>query len=143
MSQFILVAAIIVLVVWGGLAFWIRSVNPDAARLERPDAMPDPGIHTTMGGSTTVLMPDDPDAAFDRLQQVVQTGDRTKRVASDPDHRSFVTRTKVMGFPDVIHVWRDGDRLAISGHLTLGKGDAGVNKRRNAAWLAEAGLSQP
>ncbi|QFU09144.1 hypothetical protein PARPLA_01721 [Rhodobacteraceae bacterium THAF1] len=137
----VLIAIAALLLFWGGLAFWIRTISPDAARLERPDTMPEPGTHTTMGGSTTVLMPKDLDAAFNRLHQVVQNSDRTTRMASDPDHRSFVTRTKVMGFPDVVHVWREGGRLAISGHLTIGKGDAGVNAKRNVRWLEEAGLT--
>ena len=141
--KFVLIAVVIILAAWGGLALWARSVNPAQSRFERPATTPDVGVHTTEGGSTTVLTPADPAAAFDRLNKVIAATDRTTRKVDSPKHTAYVTRTPVMGFPDVTNVWLDGDRLAISGHLTIGKSDMGVNAKRIAGWLKDAGLSQP
>ena len=141
--NFFLTIVVIPVVVVAALAIWIRTVSPDPARFARPAEMPEPGTHTTMVESVTVLTPPDPAAAFQRLADIVASAPRTTEVARDPDHRAFVVRTWVMGFPDVIHVWHDGTHLAIRGKLTLGKGDAGVNKRRNAEWLKKADLTPP
>ena len=56
------------------------------------------------------------------------------KVASDP--LTFVTRSRVIGFPDVTVVEERDGKLAISAHLVYGGSDLGVNKARVLALLA-------
>ncbi len=48
---------------------------------------------------------------------------------------TYVTRTKVFGFPDYTTVQQDGDILRIYGRLRFGRADFGVNRARVEGWL--------
>ncbi len=48
---------------------------------------------------------------------------------------TYVTRTKVFGFPDYTTAQQDGDTLRIYGRLRFGGSDFGVNKARVEGWL--------
>ena len=62
---------------------------------------------------------------------------RTAILSTDP--LRFVTRSRVMGFPDITQVFvRDGV-LTIHAHLVFGSSDLGVNKARVLAWLDQLG----
>lgn len=50
---------------------------------------------------------------------------------------TYVTRTKVFGFPDYTTAQQDGDTLRIYGRLRFGGSDFGVNKARVKGWLEE------
>jgi uncharacterized protein (DUF1499 family) len=55
---------------------------------------------------------------------------------------TYVTRSRVMGFPDYTTVRQAGDMVEIYGRLRFGKSDLGVNAARIDRWLrrlAEAG----
>lgn len=49
---------------------------------------------------------------------------------------TYVTRTKVFGFPDYTTVQQDGDRLRFYARLRFGRKDFGVNRDRVTGWLA-------
>ena len=53
---------------------------------------------------------------------------------------TYITRTKVFGFPDYTTAQQDGDTLRIYARLRFGRRDFGVNKSRVDGWLA---LLQP
>ncbi len=48
---------------------------------------------------------------------------------------TYVTRSKMFGFPDYTTVQQRGDTLAIHARLRYGKSDMGVNKARVERWL--------
>ncbi len=50
---------------------------------------------------------------------------------------TYITRTKLVGFPDYTTVQQDGDVLRIHGRLRFGRKDFGVNKARVDGWLAQ------
>ena len=50
---------------------------------------------------------------------------------------TYITRTKIIGFPDYTTVQQDGDVLRIHGRLRFGRKDFGVNKARVDGWLAQ------
>ncbi|MBE1284573.1 MAG: DUF1499 domain-containing protein [Rhodobacteraceae bacterium] len=50
---------------------------------------------------------------------------------------TYVTRSKVIGFPDYTTVRLDGDQLKIYARLRFGRSDMGVNKKRVDGWLAQ------
>lgn len=49
---------------------------------------------------------------------------------------TYVTRTKIIGFPDYTTARQDGDLLKVYARLRFGRSDLGVNKSRIDAWLS-------
>lgn len=52
-------------------------------------------------------------------------------------HITYISRTKIAGFPDYVTVQQHGDQLRIFSRLRFGKSDLGVNKRRVEQWLSQ------
>lgn len=75
--------------------------------------------------------------ALERLDQIIMATPRTKRLAGSAGegHVTYVTRTKVMGFPDYTTVQQEGDTLRIFGRLRFGRSDLGVNRARIEQWI--------
>lgn len=72
-----------------------------------------------------------------RVSQVALATPRTVQISDRP--LTFVTRSRVMGFPDVTQVIVQGNRLTVHAHLVYGASDMGVNKARVLAWLEQLG----
>ncbi|WP_377187233.1 DUF1499 domain-containing protein [Ruegeria meonggei] len=74
-----------------------------------------------------------------RLDALAQVTPRTSVLAGSVDDGmiTYVTRTKVIGFPDYTTAQQDGDTLRIYGRLRFGGSDFGVNKARIDAWLGQ------
>ncbi len=69
---------------------------------------------------------------------------RTRRVAGSPEdlHVTYVQRSRVLGFPDLVSVrFLDredgGSTLAIFSRSRFGRSDFGVNRARVEKWLAD------
>ncbi|WP_282168160.1 DUF1499 domain-containing protein [Ruegeria atlantica] len=77
-----------------------------------------------------------------RLDAFARVSDRTSVLAGSVDEGmiTYITRTKVIGFPDYTTVQQDGDTLRIYARLRFGRSDFGVNRARVDEWLA---LLQP
>ncbi|WP_375262731.1 DUF1499 domain-containing protein [Palleronia sp.] len=122
-----------------GLGIWVRSIAPPARYHDR-FAVPEADTQTE-GGFIAVRRTDE--KGFARLVETIAATPRSGRLAGQVEdgHVSFVTRTRIMGFPDVTNVLRTEKGVAIRGHLVVGKGDMGVNRRRIERWLRDAGLS--
>lgn len=71
-----------------------------------------------------------------RLDLVARTTPRTSVLSgSVVDGRvTYVTRSRVMGFPDYTTAQQDGDILKVYGRLRFGKSDTGVNRARIEQW---------
>ena len=52
-------------------------------------------------------------------------------------HITYITRTRIAGFPDYVTVQQVDGRLRIFSRPRFGKSDLGVNKRRVEGWLAQ------
>lgn len=139
MMHYILVGLIVLAVVTAGLMIWVRSVSVPAEIHHAAGEMPAEGDHPREGGFTAVRGVADPRAALRDLVGRIERTPRTSRLAGSiaEGHASFVTRSRIWGFPDVTNVWIDDDRLAIRGNLVIGRGDLGVNRRRIEGWLAD------
>ncbi|SLN11902.1 DUF1499 domain-containing protein [Ruegeria meonggei] len=74
-----------------------------------------------------------------RLDALAQVTPRTSVLAGSVDDGmiTYVTRTKVIGFPDYTTAQQDGDTLRIYGRLRFGGSDFGVNKAQIDAWLGQ------
>lgn len=72
-----------------------------------------------------------------KFNAVVQADARTRTLAGSTDEGmiTYVSRTKVMGFPDYTTAQQDGDTLRIYGRLRFGRSDFGVNRSRVDGWL--------
>lgn len=130
------IAALVVL----GAAVGVRNIPTPAARYHAGFAVPEADTQTR-DGFVAVRRTDD--TGFARLLDAAEASPRTERLAGTvgDGHVSLVTRSRVMGFPDVTNVLRTDDGIAIRGHLVVGRGDMGVNRRRIEGWLRDAGLS--
>lgn len=137
MLQYILGGLVLAALAAAGAMVWIRAVPVPAETYHAAPEMPAPGDHPGRGRFTAVRAVADPAAALRDLAARIEATPRTVRLAGDPGegHVSFVTRSRVWGFPDVTNVWTAGQRIAIRGELVVGQGDLGVNRRRIEAWL--------
>ncbi|MBJ3761705.1 DUF1499 domain-containing protein [Maribius pontilimi] len=133
-----IVAAAAVVVI--ALGIWVRlKPVPDSA-LAFPEVTQGVGDYPSQGGFVAVRTPDDTQAALARLLDAARATPRTDIVSQGDDRFVAITRSLVFGFPDVAHVWAEGDRVIVQSHLVIGKGDAGVNAAKVRGWLERAGL---
>lgn len=134
------IAVAVVALVALGTAVWSRSVSPAADRYHVRFAAPEVDTRSE-GGFVAVRQTDE--QGFVRLVETIFASPRTEQLAGkvEDGHVSFVTRTPIMGFPDVTNVLRTEDGIAVRGHLVVGRSDLGVNRRRIEGWLRQAGLS--
>tara|TARA_R110002051_G_scaffold52574_1_gene99757 strand:- start:1704 stop:2102 length:399 start_codon:yes stop_codon:yes gene_type:complete len=72
-----------------------------------------------------------------RLTQIAQATPRTRILSTDP--LRFVTRSRVIGFPDITQVFVQDGVLTVHANLVFGAADLGVNKARVLAWLEQLG----
>ena len=76
-------------------------------------------------------------AGLGQLDAIIRGTPRTSVLAGSVEEGmiTYVTRTKVFGFPDYTTVQADGDQLKIYGRLRFGRSDLGVNRNRVDGWL--------
>lgn len=77
-------------------------------------------------------------AAFDAI---IRDTPRTTVLAGSVEEGmvTYLTRSRVFGFPDYTTVRQAGERLEIYGRLRFGASDLGVNAARIDAWLRRLG----
>jgi len=78
------------------------------------------------------------------LDRIIRDTPRTRVLAGSVEQGmvTYVTRSRVFGFPDYTTVRQDGEMLEIYARLRFGRSDLGVNADRVDGWLgrlAEAG----
>lgn len=124
-----LLVAIVVL-----LAGYIRLAPSDPARWHVPVVAE--GDRDLPGGVIRVVQAGSDGLA--RLDAIARAAPRTTVLAGTVDQGmvTYVTRSKVIGFPDYTTVQQDGDTLRIFGRLRFGRKDFGVNRTRVEGWLA-------
>lgn len=123
------IVLILVLGIAAGLAY-IRLAPSDPARWHvLPDGVSDQDLP---GGA---MRRSEGDLAA--LDAIIRATSRTEVLAgSVPEGMvSYVTRSRVFGFPDYTTVRQAGPRLEIYGRLRFGRSDLGVNAARIDGWL--------
>ncbi len=120
------------------LGTYIRLAPSDPARWH---VVPIGEVEQELKGGVIRVVETGPDGLA-RLAAVARETPRTKVLAGSVDDGmvTYITRTKVFGFPDYTTVQQDGDTLRIYGRLRFGRSDFGVNRNRVDGWLA---LLQP
>jgi len=71
------------------------------------------------------------------LDAIIQAAPRVRVLAGavTVGHITYVTRSRVLGFPDYITVKQIGPELVILSRLRFGRSDMGVNAARLNRWL--------
>lgn len=129
---------------------YVRLAPHDAAAVHVQAEPRAPGDYPAAGGFIAVRqITASPEDVLQALTQVAMETDRTVALMGTVDAGmvTFVTRSKVMGFPDYTTVSiipagtidNAGSLLMIEGRLRYGKSDLGVNKARIEGWLAALG----
>lgn len=75
--------------------------------------------------------------ALARLDRIARDWPRTRVLAGSVEEGmiTYVTRTKLWGFPDYTTISQHDGRLVILARLRFGRRDFGVNRARIEAWL--------
>jgi hypothetical protein len=120
---------LLLLVLFMGFAAYIRlaTSTPDRWHVD-PSVASDPGRGGVLRKVTSDL------AAFDAI---IQTEPRVRVLAGavTEGHITYVTRSRVFGFPDYITVKQIGRELMILSRLRFGRSDMGANAARLNRWL--------
>jgi hypothetical protein len=126
LTAIILVAAIVALLVF------IRMAPSDP---DRWHAMPDNVSDRDLDSGAMRTLEGDLAA----LDAIIRDTPRTQVLAGSVSEGmiTYVTRSRVFGFPDYSTVRQDGDMLQIHGRLRFGKSDLGVNAARIDGWLRQ------
>ncbi len=137
--KILLFTAVSLVILLLGFGIYVRLAPSDAARWHVDPASAD----APPGGSFRTdqlvdLTPADALAAFDA---VALASPRTRLLAGTvaEGRMTFVSRSRVGGFPDYITVSAEpapgGSQLHVLARLRFGSGDLGTNKARVIAWL--------
>ena len=72
-----------------------------------------------------------------RLDQIIRATPRTRVLAGSVEEGmiTYVSRSRVFGFPDYTTVRQAGPQLELYGRLRFGRSDIGVNAARIDGWL--------
>ncbi|GAW36740.1 hypothetical protein RA2_03815 [Roseovarius sp. A-2] len=129
------IGLVLVLIV-AALAF-VRLAPSDPARWHQ---MPESVTNRDLAGGAMRRVEGD----LATLDASIRATARTRVLAGGLDQGmiTYVTRSRVFGFPDYTTVRRNDDMLEIYGRLRFGKSDLGVNAARIDGWLdriAQAG----
>jgi len=130
---------IIVLLVVGLLAY-IRLAPHDNARWHRGAPEASLGETTLDGGYIwRADVGADGPAKLAKLDQIIRNEPRTELLTGSVQdgQLTYVTRSKVMGFPDYATVTLEDGVLEIYSRLRFGKSDMGVNAKRVKGWVAQ------
>ncbi|HKL56233.1 MAG TPA: DUF1499 domain-containing protein [Roseovarius sp.] len=122
-------ATFLLVLILAGLAF-IRLAPSDPARWHQmPESVTDRDLD---GGAMRRVEGD-----LAALDAIIRDTPRTRVLAGSPDQGmiTYVSRSRVFGFPDYTTVRQSGDMLEIYGRLRFGKSDLGVNAARIDGWL--------
>jgi len=120
----------------GLLALYVRVAPSDPARWHVE-------VHgetaTFEGGTLRVLA--GRASSLATLSEIITAEPRTRLLAGSVEEGriTFVTRSKLWGFPDYATVEARGDDLVIWSRLRFGKSDLGVNSARVTRWIAALG----
>lgn len=140
----------LILVAVAGVVAGIRLAPADPAvwhdrAIAWDDAAPWDRVVPVQGGATLRLSRaiGPPEALLAQLDQIARATPRTTVFAGDlaSGRITWVTRSRLWGFPDYTTAERRADGLYLSARLRFGQSDLGVNAARLTDWLARLTLS--
>ncbi|MEQ8292398.1 MAG: DUF1499 domain-containing protein [Roseovarius sp.] len=127
------IVVLVVLVLALGLAAYVRLAPSDPKRWHKmPDDVADRDFSS---GAMRVIAAGEGDLA--RLHGIIAGSPRTTVLAGSVEEGmiTYVSRTKLMGFPDYTTVQQAGGEIRIHARQRFGSSDLGVNAKRVDGWL--------
>jgi hypothetical protein len=143
----LLIALAVLAAVTAAAAVAVRLVPPapgwhsDPATVV-PPASPNRWLLRDGGGgdAPALRLPQPPEAVAARLAQVAGATPRTRLLAGEGLFTTWLTRSRLMGFPDTTSVLirpdGTGSEVLIYARSIIGRSDLGVNRARAEAWAA-------
>ncbi|MEQ9239681.1 DUF1499 domain-containing protein [Roseovarius indicus] len=131
--RIVVIVLLVVLVLAVGLAVYVRVAPSDPDRWHvMPDNVTDRDLE---GGVMRVV--DAGAGGLSRLHEIITDTPRTTVLAGSVEEGmiTYVSRSKVFGFPDYTTVQQSGGKIRLYGRLRFGKSDLGVNAKRVDGWL--------
>ena len=118
-----------------GVGLYVRLAPSDPGVWH---AMPDEMEDINMDGGAKRVV-EAGEGALDRLHVIALATPRTEVLAGSVDEGkiTYITRSRVFGFPDYTTVMQVDGAIKIHARLRFGKFDMGVNAARVDAWIAE------
>lgn len=116
------------------LGAYIRLAPSDPSRWH---VVPVAEMNADMAGGAIRVVDTGPDG-LERLDSIARASARTSVLAGSVSDGlvTYVTRSRLIGFPDYTTAQQDGDTLRIHARLRFGRSDFGVNRNRVDTWLA-------
>ena len=117
------------------LALYVRFAPSDAGRFHVSGAVQSDA--DLEGGVKRIL----PGVTLAELDQIAQQTPRTKVLAGSVDDGmiTYVTRSRLIGFPDYTTVEAKDGMVTVYARLRFGRSDLGVNRRRVKGWIKALG----
>ena len=117
------------------LALYVRFAPSDAGRSHVSGAVQSDA--DLEGGVKRIL----PGVTLAELDQIAQQTPRTKVLAGSVDDGmiTYVTRSRLIGFPDYTTVEAKDGMVTVFARLRFGRSDLGVNRRRVEGWIKALG----
>ncbi len=139
-----IVIAIVVLAVAAAAYFRLAPLDAEALHVDPAEVSPPASPnHALMVGTSGHFIQATPEEIATRIAAVA-AADGATRLAGSPEegHATYVVRSRVMGFPDIISLrWQaqdGGTQLDIFSRSVYGYSDLGVNTRRAHRWSQAA-----
>ncbi|KZY36861.1 hypothetical protein A3731_15470 [Roseovarius sp. HI0049] len=127
------IVVVVVLVLAVGLVAYVRLAPSDPARWHKmPDDVADRDFSS---GAMRVIKAGEGDLA--RLHGIIAGSPRTTVLAGSVEEGmiTYVSRTKLMGFPDYTTVQQASGDIRLHARQRFGSSDLGVNAKRVDGWL--------
>ncbi len=137
----------ILLVIVLGLMAYIRLApsdpltwHADPATVVKPDK-PNTWLVRDGGDAPSVTLSMTPDQVMAKLDAIAGATARTTLLAGDRLHKTWVTRSAIMGYPDFTSVRLEpagqGTTVTLFARARFGDSDFGVNRTRAEDWLEQ------
>jgi uncharacterized protein (DUF1499 family) len=132
MGRFMMVLWVLFAVVVVGMGY-IRLAPSDPLRW---NTLPDASADKDFASGVIRRVATGPDGLA-RVDPIAQATPRTTVLAGSVTEGmiTYVTRSKIMGFPDYTTARQDGDTLVLYGRSRFGSSDLGVNRARVEGWI--------
>lgn len=126
--KYVMYLIVLMCVLTVGLIAFIRLAPTDAARWHVP--ITQTNSQNMVGGAIRVTQADT--AALARVDEAVRALPRTHVIAGSVDEGrvTYLTRSKLIGFPDFTTVEYSDGLLKMHARLRFGRSDLGVNRKR-------------
>ena len=130
MTNLLKLAALAILIVVAGALAYVRLAPSDPARWHE---IPEEITYRDLEGGAMRRV----DGDLAALDTIIRDTPRTRVLAGSLEEGmvTYVTRSRVFGFPDYTTVRQAGETLEIYGRLRFGSSDLGVNAARIDRWL--------